>query len=64
MSIYNEYTNGSIASLSFMISFENGLKLLLCKVGEKDFENTECKIKAVEILKIPVVGGREDYSIV
>lgn len=46
---HNEYTNGSIASLSFMILFENGLKLLLCKVGEKDFENTEYKIKAVEI---------------
>jgi len=32
---------------------ENGLKLLLYKLGEKCFENTECKIKAIEVLQIP-----------
>lgn len=50
-----------LPSPSWSCWMENGLKLLLYKLGEKDFENTEYKIKAVEILQIPVARGREDY---
>ena len=40
---------------SWLCWMENGLKLLLYKLGEKWFENTECKIKAIEVLQIPAV---------
>ena len=38
---------------SWLCLMEKGLKLLLYKLGSKCSENTECKIKAVEVLQIP-----------